>query len=206
MTDPAPPDKPTPPGKLAPPTDGKGDLKKVSSFRAYFARRPDPLTGLVLTLPVFLLYHLGLLLIDLKNGADWVSTLSLQLLENQWVYAAVTVGLAATLVGVTWLLRRSGRLASDQTPRRQAPWLLLESVLLAILMRFSLGWATETVFQAGGTLSKRGLGVLEKLVLSAGAGFPRRARLPGDSVWWRHLPPGQAAAATSEKEARRQRG
>ena len=41
--------------------------------------KADPFTSAVLTVPVFLLYHLGILAIDQRNGVDWVSGLMLAL-------------------------------------------------------------------------------------------------------------------------------
>ena len=58
--------------------------------------KPDPLTSLVLTMPVFLIYHLGILLIDMRNGVDWVTELTFRLLDASIpAYVAVTIGLSA---------------------------------------------------------------------------------------------------------------
>jgi hypothetical protein len=133
-------------------------------FVEYFKTRHDPLTSLVLTIPVFLIYHLGILLIDLKNGVDFFSQITLELVEHRLAYMGVTVGIAAALIGVAWWLRRRGTIRPASMP-----WVLAESVVLAFVMMFTVGWATGQVFanQIGGVH----LSPLEKLVLSAGAGF-----------------------------------
>ena len=74
----------TPPTDPPPETDEAAETPRVkpSSSRivTYFRERHDPLTSLVLTVPVFLIYHLGILLIDIKNGVDLVSTLTFAVL------------------------------------------------------------------------------------------------------------------------------
>jgi membrane protease YdiL (CAAX protease family) len=134
-------------------------------FLGYLRHRHDPLTSLVLTVPVFLFYHLRILLIDLRNGVDLVSELTFALLEQSVLaYVGVTVGIAAALFGAGWWMRKSGRIR----PARLLP-VLGESAILAVVMMLTVGWATGQVFanQVGG----RSLNVLEKLVMAAGAGF-----------------------------------
>jgi hypothetical protein len=126
---------------------------------------PDPLTSLVLTVPVFLTYHLGILAIDLRNGVDLVSGLTLALLDQSLAaYVGVTLGVAAGLVVAVVMLRRRGTLK----PQALGP-VLLESGLLALGMLVSVGWATEYLFrmQAGPVP----MNPLDKLVMAAGAGF-----------------------------------
>jgi Type II CAAX prenyl endopeptidase Rce1-like len=154
--------------------------------------RPDPLTSVVLTTPVFLVYHLGILLIDKRNGVDWVSDLTLELLHASVpAYVAVSVGLCAVLALAVFLLRKRGTVR----PQALLP-IVAESVVWAVLMLVSVGWAVQSVVPAlsdiapalrGGALSEiapalRGgaslsvgaltqLGPIEKIVMAAGAGF-----------------------------------
>ncbi|MFO0763160.1 MAG: hypothetical protein U0359_42375, partial [Byssovorax sp.] len=37
------------------------------------AQKSDALTDLALTLPIFLVYHLGVALLPIRNAADWVT-------------------------------------------------------------------------------------------------------------------------------------
>jgi membrane protease YdiL (CAAX protease family) len=132
---------------------------------AYLKERHDPLTGLLLTIPVFLVYHLGILAIDLRNGVDLVSALTFALLEQSLLaYVGVTVGYAAAIALAVYLLRRRGSIK----PAELLP-VLGESVLLAVVMLFTVGWATQQLFSWQVGLPP--MGPLEKLVMAAGAGF-----------------------------------
>ncbi len=139
--------------------------EKTRGLVAYLKQRHDPLTGLLLTIPVFLLYHLGILAIDLRNGVDLVSTLTFQLLNRSLLgYVGVTIGYAAAIAIAAYVLRRRGTIkAAELLP------VLGESVLLAILMFFLVGWATQQIFDW--QLGPRAMSPLEKVVMAAGAGF-----------------------------------
>jgi membrane protease YdiL (CAAX protease family) len=132
---------------------------------AYLKERHDPLTGLLLTIPVFLVYHLGILAIDLRNGVDLVSMLTFELLDRSLLaYVGVTLGYAVAIGVAVFVLRRRGSIK----PAELLP-VLGESVLLAIIMFFTVGWTTQQIFdmQAG----PAAMNPLEKLVMAAGAGF-----------------------------------
>lgn len=132
---------------------------------AYLKERHDPLTGLLLTIPVFLVYHLGILAIDLRNGVDLVSMAAFELLDRSLLaYIGVTLGYALAIGVAVVVLRRRGSIK----PAELLP-VLGESVLLAIVMFFTVGWATEQIF--GIQVGAAGMNPLEKLVMSAGAGF-----------------------------------
>lgn len=140
-------------------------VAKRGGIKGWLTHRHDPLTSLLLTIPVFLVYHLGILLIDMRNGVDLVSGLTFELLQHSLLaYVGITVGYAVAIAGVVWFLRRKGKI-------KPAEWLpvLGESVVLAIIMSFTVGWATSQLFdfQSG----PPAMGPLEKLVMSAGAGF-----------------------------------
>ena len=129
-------------------------------------RRPyPPLTSLVLTVPVFVLYHLGVLFIDRRNGVDLVSGFTFRLLAHGVeAYVAVTLGFAFALLGVGWWMRGRGRVrALSFGP------VVLESALWALVMLVTVGWATREVFSAQVGLPP--MGSFEKLVMAAGAGF-----------------------------------
>lgn len=129
------------------------------------ASKPDPLTSVVLTIPVFLIYHLGVLLIDFRNGADLISGLTFQLLEASVPgYIGATVTFAAGLVLAVYVQRKRGRVK----PTALGP-VLLESVGWALLMLVSVGWATAQL-QAALSMGEA-LGPIDKIVMSAGAGF-----------------------------------
>lgn len=138
---------------------------KKSRLRAWLAQRHDPLTSLLLTIPVFLVYHLGILLIDMRNGVDLVSGLTFELLEHSLLaYLGVTFGYALAIGFAVFFLRRKGKLK----PAELLP-VLGESTVLAVVMAFTVGWATSQLF--GAQTGPPAMGPLDKLVMSAGAGF-----------------------------------
>lgn len=153
-------------------------------FLAYLKQRHDPLTGLLLTTPVFLLYHLGILAIDLRNGVDLVSVLTFELLQRSLIaYVAVTLGYAAAIAIAAYVLRKRGTIK----PAELLP-VLGESVVLAIVMLFTVGWATQQLFdwQSG----PPPMNPFEKIVMAAGAGFHEelvfRVVLFAGSAWVLH--------------------
>jgi hypothetical protein len=131
-----------------------------------FLERHGPLTSLVLTLPIFLAYHLGILLIDLRNGVDLVSGLTLGLLEHSVIgYVAVTLGFAVALVAALAVLRRN----HDQFNPRELLPVVGESIVLAIGMLILVGWATGRVF--ANQTGPEALGFVDRIVMACGAGF-----------------------------------
>lgn len=132
---------------------------------AYLKHRHDPLTGLLLTIPVFLLYHLGILAIDLRNGVDLVSMLTFELLDRSLLaYVGVTIGYAVAIAIAAYVLRRRGSIK----PAELLP-VLGESIVLAILMFVLVGFATHQLFDW--QVGPRAMSPLEKVVMAAGAGF-----------------------------------
>lgn len=128
----------------------------------------------MLTIPVFLTYHLGIVSLDRLNGADLVSPLIFRLLEYSLsAYIALTVGLALGIALVAWWLRRRGR-------ARPAEWLpvLAESTCLAVVMLFAVAWTTGRLVRwqiaAGGEpLVNESVAnqAFANIVLACGAGF-----------------------------------
>lgn len=140
-------------------------------------RKPDPLTSVVLTMPVFVAYHLGVLVIDVRDGVDWVSGLTLWLLdESVPAYVGATLSVALCLVLAAWIQRRRGQV------RPAALFsIVAESCAWAVVMAITIGWATHVITrEAAGVLaaavgSVSELGALDKIILAAGAGFHEEA-------------------------------
>jgi membrane protease YdiL (CAAX protease family) len=169
-------------------------------LREHLFHRHDPLTSLVLTLPVFALYHLGLPLLDgVRNGVDLFSGALFALARASLAgYLALT---AALCVGIAlaglWLRRRQARLDL----RAFAP-VVAEGAAWAVVLWLLGGWATAELLGAvlasgqaapeafgvaagpiadqavarlyapvAAQLGGRGVGPLDALVISAGAGF-----------------------------------
>lgn len=134
----------------------------------------DPLTSLVLTMPVFLVYHLGLLLTDLRNGADLVTGLMVEVLDRSLLgYVGLTLAIAAGVI----LTGRRLRARHHLELRNLAP-VLCESTLWSIVLLVSVGWLTAQL--VGGAwlaegpllqLGPRALGPIERVVMATGAGF-----------------------------------
>jgi len=148
-------------GLLAP----REPLDEPQGLFEYLTHRHDPLTSLVLTVPVFLVYHLGILLMSVRNGVDVVSELTLALLDqSRLAYVGVTLGVAAGLFVAGWWLRRKGKIR----PARLVP-VLIESTVWAVVMMVTVGWATSSLVPA--QAGPPPLGPIEKIVMYCGAGF-----------------------------------
>ena len=166
---------------MSPSEPPKRQLSSPKHGRKWIRKRYDPLNSVLLTIPVFLTYHLGILLIDLRNGVDLVSTLTFQLLQSSLLaYVLVTLGGALGIAVTVFVLRRQGKIEPAQ-------WInvLLESLVWAVLMMFSVGWLTEHLvdWQVG----PHPMSFIERLVMAAGAGFHEelvfRVFLFGGGTW-----------------------
>lgn len=153
--------KPTP----SQPTRRPPRPERFPRAKAWLRKGHEPLAGLYLTIPVFVLYHVGILFVSTRNGADLVSGVTLELLHsNQPAYIAVTVGFAIGLIVAVQLLRRTSRLKVSE-------WLpmLGESLVFAFVVPFAASWVTKKLFTL--ELGIHSMGAFEKLVMAAGAGF-----------------------------------
>ncbi|NUO53610.1 MAG: CPBP family intramembrane metalloprotease [Polyangiaceae bacterium] len=138
-------------------------------------------TDLGLTLPIFVLYHLGVVFLPVRNAADPVTS-ELKALANQSLplYASLTVAIGGAFVLVLAILGR-GKAFS---PIRFL-WIGAEGVVYAILMRVFGGWVVENVtLSAGGDLAS---GPFGSIIMSFGAGFYEelmfRVALFGVGAW-----------------------
>lgn len=161
------------------PSDSK--QAKPVSRSSWLVSPADPLTNLLLTTPVFLLYHLGVLVVPVRNGVDVITDLLLRVQrESLAAYIAVTVGVAVAIaIAATWLGRR------ERKPARSLWWLLLEGALWAIVLWLVSGFATAHLVP--GQTGSRPNGVFATLVTCAGAGFHEelvfRAALFAGGAW-----------------------
>ena len=139
--------------------------QRPQGLLGYFQHRPDPLTSLLLTVPIFLVYHLGILAIDLRNGADLISNLAFSLLEqSQLAYLGVTAAYVVGIGAAAFVLRRTGKIQTVSL----LP-IVAESLVLAILMTATVGWATQQIVSA--QVGEPAMNPFAKLVMAAGAGF-----------------------------------
>lgn len=138
-------------------------------FTLLMSKRVPPMTSLLLTAPVFLVYHLGLLFINYRNGVDWVTGFTLELVEwNEPAYIGLTVAVVCVMALYCY--------ARDRQQRIQRPLfgrVLMESLLWAIVMMVSVGWAISylTASLPLSVASLADMGTTDKIVMAAGAGF-----------------------------------
>lgn len=142
----------------------------MADFKATWAKlkkRPDPLTSIALTIPVFLLYQLCILVVDRRSHVDVVSDAVLDQLDPKYypVYVVGALTLALGLAAVTWIEERRGVVSGVPLGK-----VVLEGMAFALVALVILGLAprrfmrpTEPVAEASS--------VFEAIVLSAGAGL-----------------------------------
>jgi hypothetical protein len=140
---------------------------KVAKFWGALSKRPHRLTSVAFTVPIFLLYHLGVLYVDRRSRADFVSKWALNML-NSSVPAYVMSTLAATLLVLLWVWIEQRRGA---VPHSSIGRVLFEALAGALLVLTSLGWASHALFHSDDVSSFSSMGVFDKLVLAAGEGF-----------------------------------
>ena len=139
-------------------------------FRGYFEGSRDLSTSLVLVIPLFFFYQLGILLTGgLRNGVDFVTDLVMMVSRGSILgYIAFNVAVLIGFLVALQRLRKQGHMAP-----RLIPGMLLESAVYALF----LGSAVIGLINAlgiGGLLAAGGegeMGFIAKLVMSAGAGL-----------------------------------
>lgn len=128
-------------------------------------RRSDPWTDLALTLPIFVIYHLGVIFLPVRNAADPVTSELRALAKHSiFTYAALTLAIGAAFVAVLFTLGRKQSLE----PKR---FLLVgfEGALYAVLMRLAGSYVVGSLRLGGGSDGEDS--VFASLVMALGAGF-----------------------------------
>ena len=152
-------------------SDGK---PRAQGLRTYLAQSKELGTSVVLVLPLFVAYQLGILATGgLRNGVDFVSNTLVALMNGNLLgylafNAAILVLFGALLA---WQHKKGG------LHPRIFPWMLLESavyafflgsIVIMLINAVGLGSLLQ-ISAAAGEPAK--LNLLEKLVMSAGAGL-----------------------------------
>lgn len=128
----------------------------------YLEEGSGPWADLALTLPIFLLYHLLVIFLDVRNAADVVTRELVQLSNNSLpAYGGLTLVIGSVFVGVLVVAGREHELRWQRFL-----WIALEGVLYATMMRFVAAYVVGRLHLGGG-LSDRFAG----FVMSLGAGF-----------------------------------
>jgi hypothetical protein len=129
-------------------------------------KKTDALGHMILAAPVFLLYHLGLLVSPrAANGVDPITRLMGYLAGmSTWIYLLVFGGLAVAYVLWVRRLARKRRFR----PRR-FPLVILEAAVYAVIMAPLAGLLLRKLHILASPFP--GMGPLDRVVASAGAGF-----------------------------------
>src|SRR3954470_22104001 len=94
-------------------------------------RKSDAWTDLGLTLPIFVIYHLGVIFLPIRNAADPVTAELKSLAKHSLpMYAGLTLAIGAVFVGVLWSLGQRRSLSAGRFVL-----IALEGALYAALMR-----------------------------------------------------------------------
>lgn len=139
----------------------------------YLREGSGPLADLALTLPVFIIYHLGVVWLDVQNAADLV-TRELKDLANSSLpaYTGLTLAIGGTLTAILLVLGRGHTLRWQRFA-----WVAAEGVLYAVAMRLVASYVVGKVHLAGGfdaglpSAVSDSPGFFTAIVLSLGAGL-----------------------------------
>jgi membrane protease YdiL (CAAX protease family) len=103
--------------------------------------RSDAWTDLGLTLPVFVLYHLGVATLPMRNAADWVSAELHALARHSLAqYVGLTLGIGLAFAAVVLLFGKREALST-----RRFLWIAVEGALYAVLMRAAGAYAVGSL-------------------------------------------------------------
>lgn len=143
----------------------------------------DPLSELVLVAPIFAIYHFGILFLNIRNGADLVSsTIGSLAQHNTLLYLALTVGLAGALGFYGMRHRGEESIKASDFVR-----VSIEGTVLALLMLVSVGWLSAKLTAIPMLFTFGSDSFFAKIVTSCGAGFHEelvfRALLMGGLLW-----------------------
>lgn len=133
----------------------------------YLRDGSGPLADLALTLPLFVIYHLGVVWLDVQNAAD-VVTRELKALASSSLpaYTGLTLALGAVLAGILLMLGRGHTLRWQRFALVAA-----EGILYAIAMRLVASYVVGKVPLDAQIQPLQGLGFMTAVVLSIGAGL-----------------------------------
>lgn len=128
-------------------------------------KKSDAWTDLGLTLPIFLVYHLGVVFLPVRNAADPV-TAELRSLANHSLvlYAGLTLAVGLAFVFVLALFGQ--REALD---KKKFALIAIEGAVYALLMRFAGSYVVGSLRLAPPSVGSGG--AFSGLIMSLGAGF-----------------------------------
>src|SRR5882724_3964000 len=133
----------------------------------YLREGSGPLADLALTLPIFIIYNLGVVWMDVQNAAD-VVTRELKGLANSSLpaYSGLTLAIGVVFAGILLVLGRG------HTLRWQRFALVAtEGILYAVAMRLVASYVVGKVHLDAGSPPGSDPGFFTSVVLSLGAGL-----------------------------------
>jgi hypothetical protein len=132
--------------------------------------KPGAWVDLGLTLPLFLVYHLGVIFLHVQNATDLVTAPLLRLSEgNRGVYLLITASIGVVFAGFFAALGRGQAFKPGKFIQ-----VLIEGVVYAVAMRVVAGYVVGRLFAAvgAGAASPATQGdPFVGLIMSLGAGF-----------------------------------
>jgi hypothetical protein len=166
--------------------------------------KPGPWVDLGLTLPVFLIYHLGVAFLHLRNGTDLLTAPLMQLAEgNRGIYLLITAAIGVVFAAVFAVLGRG----QTFRPMKFAQ-MAMEGIAYAVAMRIGASYVVGNLF--AGNVKMDG-GPFGGIVQSCGAGFYEELAFrvivfglgAKALVWWfSHQTVGVVAASPSKLSVR----
>ena len=139
------------------------------TFKSYLSETRDPYTNTILVLPLFVAYQIGILLTGgVRNGVDFMTDLMFMAAGHDFFnYIAINIGVLVAFGAAVWFLREKGKFDASIWPWVVAEStvyaLFLGSTVIALMRNMGMGHLLAT--------GEAGFGVVDKLVLSIGAGM-----------------------------------
>jgi hypothetical protein len=132
-----------------------------------FAAKPGAWGELALTLPVFVVYQLGVVFLDVRNATDLVTVRLLELSHgDRLLYLGLTASIGLVMSGVFAVLGRGQTLH----PRKLLQ-IVIEGAAYAIAMGAATSWIVGKLFAGPPAGTAAAMGPFTGLVMSLGAGF-----------------------------------
>lgn len=147
----------------------KSKKSAITPFKQYLNDSRDLFTSIVLVMPLFIAYQIGVLMTGgVRNGVDFMSSLMWLAAGNDLVtYLGINIGILAAFGVALYVLKDNGTFKP-----RIWPWVIGESTLYALFFGSAVigmmsGLGLDALLSTGGG----GDSVLTSVVLSLGAGL-----------------------------------
>ena len=133
----------------------------------YLREGSGPLADLALTLPVFVIYHLGVVWMDVQNAADIVTRELKNLASSSLpAYSALTLAIGVAFTSILLVLGRGHTLRWHRFALVAA-----EGVLYAVAMRLVASYVVGKIHVDAGLPAEAAPSFFTAIVLSLGAGL-----------------------------------